>query len=102
MRLNLVASRFLRIKIFPRPQPLVPRKMSTATSPTQGNVPSIFKWAQTDGEFRRQTSSFRNYVTTDPKAQFIAEANRYHLYVSLACPWVSVRSGLSEGVRGSG
>ncbi|KAI8097401.1 glutathione S-transferase [Halteromyces radiatus] len=48
---------------------------------------NILKWASKDGEFRRQTSTFRDFVSTDPKATFAAEPNRYHLYVSWACPW---------------
>ncbi len=45
------------------------------------------------GEFKRMESSFRNWVTVDGKAGssgkggFKAEAGRYHLYVSPACPW---------------
>ncbi|MEM7293349.1 MAG: glutathione S-transferase family protein [Pseudomonadota bacterium] len=45
------------------------------------------------GEFRRTQSSFRNWVTIDgspgPSGEggFAAEAGRYHLYVSYACPW---------------
>jgi len=45
------------------------------------------------GEFVRQESRFRNWVTRDgspgPSGQggFRAEPGRYHLYVSLACPW---------------
>lgn len=54
------------------------------------------KWYDTDsngGRFKRHESSFRNWVTKDGsagptgKAGFKAEAGRYHLYVSLACPW---------------
>lgn len=47
----------------------------------------------TGGRFKRSTSSFRNWVTKDGSAGpsgeggFKAEAGRYHLYVSLACPW---------------
>jgi len=46
-----------------------------------------------DGQFVRPPTSFRNFVTADgspgPTGQggFPAEAGRYHLYVSLACPW---------------
>ncbi len=49
--------------------------------------------ARTGGRFVRQDSAFRNWVTTDgspgPTGEggFKAEAGRYHLYVSLACPW---------------
>jgi len=45
------------------------------------------------GRFERQASRFRNFVTPDgspgPTGEggFPAEAGRYHLYVSLACPW---------------
>lgn len=45
------------------------------------------------GAFKRKTSSFRNWVTVDGsagpsgKAGFKAENNRYHLYISHACPW---------------
>lgn len=52
------------------------------------------EWYQTkDGRFERQASPFRNWVTADGSAGptgtggFKAEAGRYHLYVSLACPW---------------
>lgn len=45
------------------------------------------------GEFRRQDSRFRSWLTPDGEAGpngeqgFKAEKGRYHLYVSLACPW---------------
>ncbi len=47
----------------------------------------------TGGRFVRKDSAFRNFVTADGSAGptgaggFKAEAGRYHLYVSLACPW---------------
>jgi putative glutathione S-transferase len=41
----------------------------------------------TKGEFVRTTSAFRHWVTADPSGAFPAETDRYHLYVSLACPW---------------
>jgi putative glutathione S-transferase len=41
----------------------------------------------TDGRFIRQGSRFRDWVTADGSSGFPAEAGRYHLYVSLACPW---------------
>ena len=40
-----------------------------------------------DGRFQRQDSRFRNRVTADGADGFPAEAGRYHLYASLACPW---------------
>jgi putative glutathione S-transferase len=45
------------------------------------------------GRFLRQESAFRNWITPDgtpgPTGDggFRAEAGRYHLYVSMACPW---------------
>jgi putative glutathione S-transferase len=40
-----------------------------------------------DGRFDRQASRFRDWVTADGSSGFPAQAGRYHLYVSLACPW---------------
>ena len=58
------------------------------------------KWADrwydteaTKGRFVRTEAQFRNWITADGSAGpsgsggFKAEAGRYHLYVSLACPW---------------
>ncbi len=54
------------------------------------------KWYDTDnnqGEFKREAAQLRNWVTEDGSAGlsgdagFKAEKDRYHLYVSLACPW---------------
>ena len=56
------------------------------------------KWYDTEssgGRFEREDAGFRNWVTVDGSAGpsgkngFKAEANRYHLYVSLACPWAN-------------
>jgi putative glutathione S-transferase len=55
--------------------------------------PAELDTRKTDGVFRRKDSVFRNWVTADGSAGpsgvggFRAEAGRYHLYVSLACPW---------------
>lgn len=49
--------------------------------------------SKTGGRFVRTEAQFRNWITSDgsagPSGQggFKAEAGRYHLYVSLACPW---------------
>lgn len=49
--------------------------------------------ANTKGRFERSKSQFRNWVTVDGSAGpsgeggFKAEPDRYHLYVSYACPW---------------
>ena len=49
--------------------------------------------SSTSGRFERPPSAFRNWVTADGSpgptgtGGFVAERGRYHLYVSLACPW---------------
>jgi len=54
---------------------------------------SWYDTAKTGGHFVRQEAQFRNWVTPDGSAGpsgeggFRAEPGRYHLYVSLACPW---------------
>jgi glutathionyl-hydroquinone reductase len=60
------------------------------------------------GEFKRQESHFRDWVGVDPRSgeatDFAVESGRYHLYVSLACPWchrtaiVRELGGLAEAV----
>ena len=40
-----------------------------------------------NGEFIRTTPQFRDTVTADGSSGFPAEAHRYHLYISYACPW---------------
>jgi putative glutathione S-transferase len=40
-----------------------------------------------DGAFVRQGDAFRQWVTADGSSGFPAQPGRYHLYVSLACPW---------------
>ncbi|KAF9446481.1 glutathione S-transferase [Macrolepiota fuliginosa MF-IS2] len=40
-----------------------------------------------DGSFKRLDASFRNSIA--PGTKFEAAADRYHLYVSLACPWAT-------------
>ncbi|HEX2830518.1 MAG TPA: glutathione S-transferase family protein [Burkholderiales bacterium] len=42
---------------------------------------------QTGGAFERPDAQLRNRVTADGSSGFPAEFGRYHLYVSLACPW---------------
>lgn len=39
------------------------------------------------GRFIRPSTTFRNSITADGSSGYPAEAGRYHLYVSLACPW---------------
>ena len=46
-----------------------------------------FPKEQAGGTFARQPDAFDNWVTADGRSGFPAAAGRYHLYVSLACPW---------------
>ncbi len=56
-------------------------------------VDQWYDTSKTDGHFVRKAPQFRSWITADgsagPSGQagFKAEAGRYHLYVSLACPW---------------
>ncbi|MCW8108566.1 glutathione S-transferase family protein [Alteromonas ponticola] len=48
------------------------------------------KWYDTDGnegKFKRQASQFREWISNEADATYKPEQKRYHLYVSLACPW---------------
>ena len=45
--------------------------------------------ATATGDFQRQEDAFREWVSNDGSTSYAAEAGRYHLYVSLACPWAS-------------
>jgi glutathionyl-hydroquinone reductase len=59
---------------------------------------------KTGGAFARPETQFRARVEARPDAPFAAEAGRYHLYVSLACPWahrvlvVRALKGLDEAI----
>ncbi|MFC6731628.1 glutathione S-transferase family protein [Haladaptatus sp. DYSN1] len=52
-----------------------------------------------DGEFERQSTMFRDWIEDDPEAEYPAEAGRYHLYISWACPWAH-RTALIRSLRG--
>jgi glutathionyl-hydroquinone reductase len=44
---------------------------------------------KTGGAFVRSETTFRRWITADGSSGFRAEPGRYHLFVSLACPWAS-------------
>lgn len=46
-------------------------------------------WTERDdrGRFNRTPTRFRNWITRDGSSHFTPEVGRYHLYISLACPW---------------
>jgi putative glutathione S-transferase len=53
-------------------------------------VPAHAPAEQTNsGEFERQEDAFREWISNDGSTPYPAAADRYHLYVSLACPWAS-------------
>ena len=62
-------------------------RLISSTSAAMSKEGPIDKYANEKGEFKRKPSSFRNWITRDGSSEFPAECNRYHLYVSLACPW---------------
>lgn len=62
---------------------------------------------ETQGRFVRSAAQFRNWITADGSAGptgregFKAEAGRYHLYVSYACPWAN-RTLIFRKIKGLG
>ncbi|KAJ5458057.1 Glutathione S-transferase/chloride channelC-terminal [Penicillium sp. IBT 31633x] len=70
---------------FVYPTPIIySRNMATGNS---GKITDWVNPGDKSGEFKRQTSVFRNWISREPGAQFPPEKGRYHLYVSYACPW---------------
>ncbi|KAH9881906.1 hypothetical protein J1614_001077 [Plenodomus biglobosus] len=85
-RTTITLQRAFNAAYSPLSAPATMDKAPTASNPSKSD--SILNWAdQKTGEFKRQTSVFRNWIQNKPDAEFPAEANRYHLYVSYACPW---------------
>lgn len=68
------------------------------------DVNAQFPAEQANGRFIRQEDAFRRWVAADGSSGFPAQAGRYHLYVSLACPWahrtiiVRMLQGLEEAI----
>ncbi|MBP7241164.1 glutathione S-transferase family protein [Amaricoccus sp.] len=62
-------------------------------------------FANGDGSFRRSKTSYRNWISADGspgptgRGGFAAESGRYHLYVSLACPWAH-RTLIFRAIKG--
>ncbi|GBG74697.1 hypothetical protein CBR_g19102 [Chara braunii] len=67
--------------------------MAAAAAPVGSGKASVAHTAvdetSVDGAFKRTDSAFRNFITEDGSSGFPAVAGRYHLYISLACPWAS-------------
>jgi len=60
--------------------------MTTSTS-TNSKAHTALDEMSNTGEFKRVAAGFRN--TIEKGGRFEPEAGRYHLYVSLACPWAN-------------
>ncbi len=59
------------------------------------------EWTERDssGKFNRMPTQFHNWITANGSSGFKAEADRYHLYVSLACPWAH-RTVMMRSLKG--
>ena len=63
-------------------------------------APGQFPAEQSDtGEFKRQPDEFRDWVRADGSTPYPPTPGRYHLYVSLACPWAH-RTLITRHLRG--
>jgi putative glutathione S-transferase len=56
---------------------------------TSGSTAQFPRESDRRGAFVRQQSAFRDWVSADGSSGYPAVPGRYHLYVSLACPWAS-------------
>ncbi|KAK0666092.1 putative glutathione transferase omega [Cercophora samala] len=77
-----------------------PSGKPTAQEKDNDNV--ITNWVKPgdkSGEFKRQQSTFRSFISSSPDAEFPAEPGRYHLYVSYACPWAN-RTLIARKLKG--
>ncbi|XP_077990859.1 glutathionyl-hydroquinone reductase YqjG-like [Glandiceps talaboti] len=60
---------------------------STYVTMSSGGKPTELVGEAKKGEFVRKPAAYHSEITADGSSGFKAEADRYHLYVSLACPW---------------
>ncbi|CCM00635.1 uncharacterized protein FIBRA_02672 [Fibroporia radiculosa] len=68
-----------------RHHPFAVRAMSTKDVSRQSDINKMT--TDGDGSFKRRPSSFRNFI--EPGGKFEPEKDRYHLYISYACPWAT-------------
>lgn len=52
-----------------------------------------------NGTFKRTDSAWRNWISSEPGADFPPEKDRYHLFVAAACPWAH-RSLIVRSLKG--
>lgn len=65
-----------------------PRRLLTMSA-TKGTHKAAMDDVSVTGEFKRKQSVFRSELSDDGSTPFAPEKGRYHLYMSLACPWAS-------------
>ncbi len=58
-----------------------------------------FAAEQVNGEFQRQPDEFHDWILADGSTPYAPEAGRYHLYISLACPWAN-RTAIVRELKG--
>ncbi|KAK6224721.1 ubiquitin-activating enzyme e1 [Colletotrichum tabaci] len=90
----VIRQAFLRTPLTP-PKGLAQKQQIRMTS----KVTDWVKPGDTSGEFKRQQSSFRNWISREQGAKFPPEKGRYHLYVSYACPW-ACRTLITRKLKG--
>ncbi|KIW60271.1 hypothetical protein PV05_00501 [Exophiala xenobiotica] len=87
--LHRIRQQVSHLSKFPTTPILAPAR-AARFSTMSDNKATITDWVKPDdksGEFKRQQSAFRNFISKDANSEFPAEKDRYHLYVSYACPW---------------
>lgn len=60
---------------------------------------TIYKHADSDGQFRRKDSVFRSWVSRSAGAKFPPEKDRYVLYLNYGCPWAH-RTNIVRSLKG--
>lgn len=77
------------------------RSMTTTPLPWQltRSQNDTHNFADTDGQFRRKPSAFRNFIKADPSSGFPAEKDRYVLYIHKGCPWAH-RTNIVRSLKG--
>lgn len=63
------------------------RSLTSSMAAKEGKITEWVAPGDKSGEFKRPVSQYRNFISRKPGAEFPPEKDRYHLYVSYACPW---------------
>ncbi|KAI0021270.1 glutathione S-transferase omega-like 2 [Xylariomycetidae sp. FL0641] len=86
-----------------RPLAAETHRTNLVAIPSQVRMGSkITEWVKPgdkSGEFKRQTSAFRDWISSEPGAKYPPEKGRYHLYISYACPW-ACRTLIARKLKG--